>query len=98
MTNKEKLTQNFHNNLDYYLKTKKVKIGELEKVLNVSKGYISRIKNNKMKMSLGLAIDIAEYFDTTLSHMLESEDWIDLEIKELEDLLAKLKKKKETIE
>ena len=92
MTNQEKFTRNFYNNLDFYIKTKRAKIGELEKALNVSKGSISRIKHNNRNMSLEMAINIAEYFDTTLSHMLEAEDWIDIEIKELEGRLVELKK------
>lgn len=93
----ERQLRNFYKNFEFYMKIKG-NTRELEAMLNVSAGYISRIKNGKKKMSIEMAMDVAEYFDTTLIHMLESEDWVDLEIKELEGRLVELKKKKEAIE
>ena len=97
MTNQEKCMQNFYNNFEFYMKKKNKKLGELEKKLNVSKGYISRVRHNRRNISLDMALNIAEYLDTTLSHMLDTEDWIDIEIDELESRLVELKKKKGVI-
>ena len=65
----------FINNLDYLLKESGLKTGELEDLINVSAGYISRTakKNSKKRMSIDVIWDIATLFEIDIKSLLETD-------------------------
>ena len=66
------------NNIMYLVKKYNMKIGELEDVIGVSAGYLSRTikENSKKKISIDIVWKIAQLFDTDIVTLTETQMWI----------------------
>ena len=65
----------FIKNINYLLKNRGLKIGELELLLGLSAGYISRTasKNSKKRMSIDIVWKVAELFNVDIKTLLETD-------------------------
>lgn len=77
-------------NACYLLKQKGIKIGQFEKEIGISSGYISRCKSDNKKISLDLAIKISNTLGITIDEIIAI-DYKKLRIAELEAELRELK-------
>lgn len=68
----------FANNIGYLLKKNGMRVGELEEVLGISTGYISRTvkEDSKKKMSIDIVWKISRVFDTDIRTLTETEMWM----------------------
>jgi transcriptional regulator with XRE-family HTH domain len=66
------------NNISFLTKKNGMKVGELESMLDISAGYISRTikENSKKKMSIDTVWKIAKLFNTDICTLTETEMWI----------------------
>ncbi len=66
------------NNVVYLLRKNSMRVGELEKILGISTGYISRTikKDSKKKMSIDIVWKIARLFDTDIRTLTETSMWV----------------------
>lgn len=81
---------NFYNNVKFISKDKGIPIGELEKKVNVSPGYLSRMCSESKELSVFKAYRIAQILEWNLMDLLETEVWKEFRIKELKKELAEL--------
>ena len=59
-------------NIKFLLKEKNIPIGELEKCIGVSQGYLSKFfKHGSQEMRLSTAIKIAEFFEVAINDLLD---------------------------
>jgi len=66
------------NNIAFLVKKNGMRVGELEDMLGISAGYISRTvkEDSKKKMSVDIVWKIARLFDTDIRTLTESQMWI----------------------
>lgn len=66
------------NNIVYLAKKHGIRVGELENMIGISAGYLSRTikKNSKKKMSIDIVWKIAKLFETDIKTLTESEMWV----------------------
>lgn len=91
---KTDISKNFIGNVKLIAKVKGIKIGNIEKHIGVSNGYLSRVENGSGEITLKNAVMIAGYIDTDLKELLETDcetKIIDMKIAELEREIALLK-------
>jgi len=93
MTSKE-LLKNFSENARYLCKQKGKSIGELEKEIGVSKGYLSRIVNSEKAISLANLYKISQILETTIDDLISKDMCLEWKIQELEKELDSLKKQR----
>lgn len=83
--------RNFYMNTIFLCKEKGILIGELEKKVGISPGYLSRLCSESKQLSVFKAYRIAQILEYNLVDMLEKEIWKPIRIKELEAELEALK-------
>ena len=83
--------ERFFRNLRIVCKNKGIQIGELETIVGVSIGYISRMEKNGKSISLRNAYSLANIVGVTLDDLLRKDMFKEMRIKELEEELKKLK-------
>ncbi len=54
-------------------KIKGIKIGEMEKSVGISQGYLSRLKNRTKAISFDTMVKISKHLDVSLDSLLEDE-------------------------
>ena len=82
----------FYENIKYLCWQKGIPIGQLEKRINVSAGYISRTANGGVKgIHLDHAVEISKILEIPLEELIYREIGKEIRIKELEDELRVLK-------
>lgn len=66
------------NNIVYLVKKNAMRVGELEELLGISAGYISRTvkEDSKKKMSIDIVWKIARLFDTDIKTLTETQMWV----------------------
>lgn len=66
------------NNIVFLVKKNGMRVGELEDMLGISAGYISRTvkEDSKKKMSVDIVWKIARLFDTDIRTLTESQMWV----------------------
>jgi transcriptional regulator with XRE-family HTH domain len=72
-----------------------ISISELEDRIGFSKGYISRCKNGKKKLSVDCCYDIASIFNTTINDLLSDKyknEFKEKKIEELKKQIAEIEK------
>ncbi len=62
--------ETFVKNVEYLIKRKDIKIGDLENAINVSPGYISRLKNSDGYPSGDILVSLANYFDYSIDCLI----------------------------
>ena len=85
-------------NILYVARMKGIGIGALEKNIGVSKGYISRCRNNKNRISLVFVIKAAEMLDIPISRLLDDDFATRAELEEVKTQISDLSKRKEELE
>ena len=93
VTSKE-LMERFSTNTRYLCKQKGKSIGELEKEIGVSTGYISRLAKTKQAIKLSSAYVTAKILEVSMDDLLSEDLMIVNRIHELEEELNKLKMKR----
>ena len=81
---------NFYNNVKYICKSKGMQIGDLEKKVGISPGYLSRLCSESKELSVFKAYKIATILEWDLMDLLETEVWKEYRTNELKEELAKL--------
>ena len=81
----------FFSNIKCVCKEKGIKIGELERSVNISKGYLSRMRKEGKGITLANAYFLAKQIDIPLDDLLNKDISKERRIKELEEELAMLK-------
>lgn len=84
----------FYDNIYEIIDSKKLKIGELERAINVSVGYFSRRKQRKNEMPLDKAYEIANYLGCSLDYLCNNDlvkERNEKEIIELEKQIDRLR-------
>lgn len=94
MTTSKELLKRFSVNARYLCKQKNINIGELEKQIGVSKGYLSRLSSSEKAISLGNLYKTAQILETTIDDLLSEDMMIKYRIQELEEELNLLKERK----
>ena len=84
----KELIERFHRNVKSLCLLKNIQIGELEKQVGCSVGYLSK---KKAGIGLYLAFKIATVLESDLKELLEEDVWTSARIKELEAELKRLK-------
>ena len=62
--------KNVYSMAKYLCRKKQISMGELEKGIGVSQGYLSRVGSGKKGISLEIAIKIADYFEISVDDLL----------------------------
>lgn len=91
----------FVNNLNYLLKRCGLRVGELENLLQISAGYISRTvkENSNKRISIDVVWKIAELFEVDLRTLLETDMNVpDNNVELIIEFMSKLRNKTETYE
>ena len=70
MTDRE-ITQKICRNVKYLCLMRGLKLGEIEKAIGVSVGYISRTHKEASDFSVCKAHKLAEYFGLAVDHLIE---------------------------
>ncbi len=60
-------------NIFILCKIKEIKIGEIEKSVGISPGYLSRMKKHTNAISFDTMVKISKYLDVSLDSLLEDE-------------------------
>lgn len=84
-----------HNNIQYLIKIQHLKVGEVENAIEVSTGYLSRMKNKDIPVSK--VISLADYFGVSLDDLVYGtydETYIEDQIKALQKQLDDIRSKK----
>lgn len=63
----------FVKNIEYLIKRRDVKIGDLETAIGVSPGYISRLKNTEGYPSGDILVSLSDYFDYSIDCLVFSD-------------------------
>ena len=87
----KKYYERFFRNIRFVCKNKGIQIGELETIVGVSLGYISRMEKNGKSISLRNAYSLANIVGVTIDDLLRKDFFKEMRIKELEEELKKLK-------
>lgn len=62
-------------NIDLLLQQNNEKVSSLESALNVGKGYISRLRNNKIGISLDILEGVSEHFRVSIDYLLHESSY-----------------------
>lgn len=89
MTSKE-LLEIFAQNVKCICKQKNICIGDLEKQIGISKGYLTRASKYKNAISLWTTYPISKSLETSIDDLLNKDMTIEYRIQELKEELAKL--------
>lgn len=87
---------NLHRNIGYLIKAYKVRIGDLERAIGVSVGYLSRSMN--VDMPISKVLKIADFFEITVDELVRGnyrKAFLEGEIKRLQKELDALELAKE---
>lgn len=87
---------NLHRNIGYLIKAYKVRVGDLERAIGVSVGYLSR--SNNVDMPISKVIKIADFFEITVDELVRGnyrKAFLEGEIKRLQKELDALELAKE---
>ncbi len=93
MTTSKDLLKRFSVNARYLCKQKGMNIGELEKQVGVSKGYLSRLSSSEKAISLVNLYKTAQILGTPIDDLLSEDMMIKHRIQELEEELNLLKER-----
>lgn len=94
MTDYEKI---FMNNVKYVIKSKGISYSFIEKTLNISPGYLTRIFTRNRKIPLSLAVDLSTILGKSIDELLDPSLEKDYILKEYEEQLMTIKKQEEEI-
>ena len=70
MKEKLEVSKNAYLMIKHLCKIEELKIGDLEKTIGLTPGYLSRIGSGKRALTLEKAMDIANYFDITINDLI----------------------------
>lgn len=90
------IMQRLHDNIDFLIKIRNKKIGEVETAIGVSKGYLSRSKECDLPISK--VIRTAEYFSVSVDSLIHSNfkaEYLKKQIAELQGELAEIESRGE---
>lgn len=88
--------RNLHKNIWYLIKAYKIRVGDLERAIDVSVGYLSRSKD--VDMPISKVIKIADFFEITIDDLVRGnyrKTFLEGEIKRLQKELDALELAKE---
>ena len=87
------IEKQFVKNVKAICKYKKIRIGDIEKMIGNTPGHLSRVASGKLNISLGSAYKIAEYLGYPFGPMVQEDVTKKFRIRELCDEQEELRKR-----